>query len=129
MKEYEKLISFSLILGAICWLAWMASGEQTFVMVDGKPISVASGSPLRDVLIGLIGVLGMAGQALFRTSETAGAMNDLLKDMASQLGKSIPHTPQEPNTTTTTTSNTDEPLAVVIEQPADSPVPVEEHSK
>lgn len=93
MKEYEKLIGFTILLGAICWLAWMGTGQQSYVMVDGKPISVSNGGALRDVLVGMIGVLGMAGQALFRTNEMAGAMNDLLKSAVEKLGNSAPAQP------------------------------------
>ncbi len=115
MKEYEKLIGFVILLAAICWLAWMTSGEQTFVMVDGKPVSISSGSGMRDVLVGMIGVLGMAGQALFRTNEMAAAMNELLARTVEKLGNSAPAAQTDPTI----------PQTVVIQQPADQPVPVE----
>lgn len=93
MKEHEKLIAFILLLAVICFLSWMFKGQQTFVMVDGKPVTVNDASVMTGLISALSTVLGMAGQALFRTSETAGQMNDLLKDMADKLGKSVPHDP------------------------------------
>lgn len=116
VKEYEKLLAFALTLGAVCWLAWMASGEQGFVMVDGKPVSIQSGSGLRDVLIGMVAVLSAGAQALFRASETANAMNDLLQSAVDKLGKSVPA--PDPDATTTTTTTTTKPGAVT-DSPSD----------
>ena len=93
--EARKFWAFCLLLLVIALLAYMSKGDTTFVLVDGKPVSVQGGSILRDAMVGLIAVLGTAAQALFRTSENAAQMNDLLHKAVESLSKSSPPQPSK----------------------------------
>lgn len=89
-KDHEKFCAFIALLTALVWLSYMSNDQQQFVMVDGKPITISGNNPLRDAIVGIIGILGVAAQALFRVSETAAQMNDLLKSTVEKLGNSFP---------------------------------------
>jgi hypothetical protein len=78
LKDHEKFLAFMALLIALVTVAWLAADETT------------QGSALRDVLIGMIAVLGTAAQGLFRVSETAGQMNDILNSAIDKLGNSQP---------------------------------------
>ncbi len=91
-KEHEKFLAFLALLISLVWLSWMSNTQNGFVMVDGKPVTIAAGTPLRDAIVGIIGILGMAAQALFRVSETAKEMNELLRTTVEKLGNSTPIT-------------------------------------
>lgn len=95
--EARKFWAFCLLLLVIALLAYMSKGDTTFVLVDGKPVSVQGGSILRDAMVGLIAVLGTAAQALFRTSENAAQMNDLLHKAVESLAKSTPQVRETPD--------------------------------
>lgn len=94
-KDHEKFWAFSFLLGALVWLSWMSQGQDQFVMVDGKPVTISGNNPLRDAIVGIIGILGVAAQALFRVNENAKEMNELLRTTVEKLGNSTPSKPQQ----------------------------------
>lgn len=94
LENHDKFWAFIALLFSVMTLAWLSNGATNFVLVDGKPVSVMNGSILRDAMVGLIAVLGTAAQALFRQSETAKQMNDLLSRTVDKLGESTPPPPK-----------------------------------
>ena len=77
-KEHEKFWAFFFLLLALVFLSWMSVG-----------VNPASNS-LRDAIVGVIGILGVASQSLFRVNENAKAMNELLRSAVEKGWNSIP---------------------------------------
>ena len=61
LREHEKFWAFIVLIAAIVFMSWMGSSAEAETATN-------RGNLLRDAVIGLIGIAGMAAQALFRIS-------------------------------------------------------------
>jgi hypothetical protein len=95
-KENHKFWAFVLLVFAITGLGIVASSLGTdgsrFESINEaqQAILQARLRILELIAVGLIGIAGAAGQSLFRTSENANAMNDILKSTIEGLKQSQP---------------------------------------
>lgn len=95
-RENHKFWAFIVLVVAIVLLGVVATflggaSSRVEAINDAQlAIMQARIRILELVAVGLIGIAGMAGQALFRTSETAGQMNEILKSTIDGLKKSAP---------------------------------------
>jgi hypothetical protein len=101
-KEHEKFWAFIALLVSIVGLATVATflgdrltGSEAFNDAAAAMLT-AKLRILELITVGLIGVAGAAGQALFRTSENANAMNDILKSALEGLKASAPVNDNKP---------------------------------
>lgn len=112
IRRFAELIAYVVVLAML-----LASG------IVSLKLGTSSDIFLGGVMAGIVPTI----QAIARIGQS-----ESMNTMASMLGQSVPHVPQEPNSTTTTTTTTgggdSEPLPVVIHQPEEEPVPVKERA-
>jgi hypothetical protein len=95
-RENHKFWAFIILVLAVVLLGIVA----TFLGGDSSRIAAVNDAQLAImqaririlelIAVGLVGIVGVAAQALFRTSETAGQMNEILKSTIDGLKKSAP---------------------------------------
>lgn len=116
-KEHEKFWAFALLVGAIVGVAVIST--ITAGMTDSQA------RVLEKVNDGLLVVLGAAGLALFRTSETAPAMNELL----SKLVDKASNRPATTSTITVGEGASGEAIKAAVEAQAAQAAGNTDHSK
>ena len=95
-KMSHKFWAFIILILAITLLGIVATNlggaGSRFETVNDAQLTLLQARIriLELIAVGLIGIAGAAGQALFRTSENADAMNDILKSTIEGLKRSAP---------------------------------------
>lgn len=116
LREHEKFWAFIILVGAILALALLAAllgearGQQGMKVTQEQMVVLNAKLRIIDVSIaGLIGIAGMAAQALFRVSST----DKLAAEAALESAKKLPEPPPPP------------PAQVEVINTPEKPVPTE----